>query len=84
MKQRNLVASQLSFKNDWEDFKDEVMRKALYAKFSQNREIKEIPLLSIHAQDLVEETTDDYYWGRVTDGSENKRLGILLVELRNK
>ena len=73
----------IPLRNDWEDVKDEVMRKALYAKFSQNQEIKEI-LLSTNDQDLVEETTDDYYWGCGTDGSGYNRLGILLVELRKK
>ena len=68
---------------DWETVKDDMMRKALHAKFTQNEDIKQI-LLSTKDHDLVEETTDDYYWGCGTDGTGKNRLGLLLVELRNE
>jgi N-glycosidase YbiA len=70
-------------RQDWQEVKEDAMRKALHAKFTQNKEIKDV-LLSTHDQDLVEETTDDYYWGCGTDRTGKNRLGVLLVELRNK
>jgi len=70
-------------RQDWEEVKEDAMRQALHAKFTQNKEIKEV-LLSTHDQDLVEETTDDYYWGCGIDRTGKNRLGVLLVELRNK
>lgn len=73
----------LPLREDWEEVKDDVMRKAVYAKFSQNIEPKNI-LLDTDSEYIVENTSNDYYWGCGTNGSGKNMLGIILMEIRDK
>ncbi|MBE9014261.1 NADAR family protein [Pseudanabaenaceae cyanobacterium LEGE 13415] len=66
---------------DWEAVKDDVMREALYAKFTQHADLKE-KLLATGDAVLVEHTRNDSYWGDGGDGSGRNMLGKLLMELR--
>lgn len=66
---------------DWEAVKDEVMRQALLAKFTQHAELRDI-LLNTGDAVLVEHTANDAYWGDGGDGSGRNRLGELLMEVR--
>lgn len=68
-------------RSDWEEVKDEVMRQAILLKFTQNEDIKKV-LLDTGNEELVEKTTDDYYWGCGSDGSGKNMLGKILVEVR--
>ena len=70
-------------RDDWEEVKEQVMEKCLYAKFTQHENIKNI-LLTTGDKILVEHTPYDKYWGDGLDGSGKNRLGILLMELREK
>lgn len=71
----------LPLRKDWEYVKDEMMRKAVYAKFSQNKDIKEI-LLNTYPGRIVDNTLNDYYWGCGADGSGKNMLGKILMEVR--
>lgn len=73
----------LPLREDWKEVKDDVMRKAVYAKFSQNIELKNI-LLDTDSEYIVENTSNDYYWGCGTNGSGKNMLGIILMEIRDK
>lgn len=73
----------LPLREDWEQVKDDIMRKAVYAKFSQNSELKSI-LLRTGSESIVENTSSDYYWGCGTNGSGKNMLGIILMEIRDK
>ncbi|MBQ2936497.1 MAG: NADAR family protein [Lachnospiraceae bacterium] len=73
----------LPLREDWEQVKDDIMRKAVLAKFSQNEEIKNI-LLSTAEETIIENTSNDYYWGCGKDGSGKNMLGIILMEVREK
>lgn len=73
----------LPLREDWEEVKDDVMRKAVYAKFSQNIELKN-KLLDTDSEYIVENTSNDYYWGCGTNGSGKNMLGIILMEIRDK
>ncbi len=73
----------LPLRNDWEEVKDDIMRKAVFEKFSQNESIKDI-LLSTKNEVIVEGTSTDYYWGCGTNGSGKNMLGIILMEVRNQ
>ena len=73
----------LPLREDWEDIKEEVMRKALYAKFMANDDIK-VVLMSTYPQEIIEDTSTDYYWGCGSDGTGLNRLGQLLIELRQQ
>lgn len=68
---------------DWESIKDDVMREAVLAKFKNHPDIQEI-LLSTGDEEIIEATTNDYYWGCGTDGTGKNMLGIILMEIRDK
>ena len=70
-------------RRDWEQVKEEVMRRALLAKFGSNAEICEI-LLNTGDEEIVENSPGDYYWGCGKDGSGKNRLGAILIEVRNE
>jgi ribA/ribD-fused uncharacterized protein len=74
---------QRPLRNDWEIVKDDIMREALQAKFTQNEELKKI-LLETGEAELVEHTKNDSYWGDGGDGSGKNMLGRLLMELREE
>jgi ribA/ribD-fused uncharacterized protein len=66
---------------NWNEVKDDAMRRALKAKFAAHPGLQEL-LLSTGDEPIVEATTGDYYWGCGTRGDGLNRLGELLVELR--
>ncbi|GHP00586.1 swarming motility protein [Reticulibacter mediterranei] len=66
---------------DWDQVKDEVMRRAVLRKFETHTQLREI-LLATGEEEIVEKTRDDYYWGCGQDGSGKNRLGQILVEVR--
>lgn len=83
MEAANLGRSRrIDIRDDWEDSKDNIMRKAVYEKFLQNKEILDI-LLSTGTEEIVEATTNDYYWGCGIDGSGKNMLGKILMEVRD-
>lgn len=71
----------LPLRKDWEQIKDNVMREALYAKFTQHADLKQ-RLLNTGTATLVEHTINDNYWADGGDGTGKNMLGILLMELR--
>jgi ribA/ribD-fused uncharacterized protein len=73
----------LPMRPDWGDVRVEVMRKALRAKFNAHEDLRRI-LLSTGDEEIVEETTDDYFWGCGTQGDGENMLGQLLMELRQE
>lgn len=68
---------------DWEVVKDDIMREALYAKFTQHPELME-ELLSTGDRFLIEHTKNDRYWGDGGDGTGLNKLGQLLMETRDR
>lgn len=70
-------------RKDWESVKDNIMRDAVLAKFTQHEELLELLLATGEAK-LVEHTTNDAYWGDGGDGSGRNRLGLILMEVRQK
>ena len=68
-------------RSDWESVKEEIMREALRAKFTQHEDLREL-LLETGEAALVEHTKNDRYWGDGGDGTGLNRLGNLLMELR--
>lgn len=68
---------------DWESVKDDVMRDAVRAKFTQYPELKEI-LLTTGDAELVEHTVNDSYWADGGDGSGKNMLGKILMEIRSE
>jgi N-glycosidase YbiA len=68
-------------RRDWEAVKDDVMRRAVRAKFTQHESLRRKLLATADAV-LVEHTDRDSYWGDGGDGSGKNMLGRLLMELR--
>lgn len=69
------------FRKDWELVKDDVMRTALQAKFTQHEDLRQ-ELLATGSADLIEHTTNDAYGADGGDGSGKNMLGVLIMELR--
>ncbi|HZS07364.1 MAG TPA: NADAR family protein [Blastocatellia bacterium] len=70
-------------RRDWEAAKDDIMLKAVRAKFNQHASIRKI-LLSTGDARLVEHTANDRYWGDGGDGSGRNRLGEILMKVREE
>jgi ribA/ribD-fused uncharacterized protein len=60
----------------------DAMRSALRHKFRANPELVQL-LLSTGDEEIVEQTSDDVYWGCGTSRDGLNMLGILLMELRD-
>jgi ribA/ribD-fused uncharacterized protein len=70
-------------RSDWESIKEDVMRKAVEAKFRQNEDARNL-LLSTGSAVIVEHTSNDCYWGDGGDGQGKNMLGKILMEVREK
>ncbi len=70
-----------SFRPDWDQVRDAVMRRALQEKFRQHADLHAV-LCSTRGATLVEHTTNDSYWGDGGDGSGTNMLGVLLQQVR--
>ncbi len=66
---------------DWEQVKDDIMRRGVLRKFETHADIREV-LLSTGSEEIVENSPIDYYWGCGADGSGKNRLGQILMEVR--
>lgn len=72
----------LPLRKDWEQVKDNIMRKAVFKKV-QTHDIIKKALLSTGHDEIIEDSPVDYYWGRGKDGTGKNMLGKILVEIRN-
>lgn len=70
-------------RSNWKQVKDEVMYKALVAKYTQHKNLKEL-LLSTGNAPIIEHTKRDKYWGDAGDGSGLNKLGKMLMDIRTK
>src|SRR5579859_6398932 len=66
---------------DWEQVKDEVMRRAVLCKFETHADIREI-LLATGDDEIVENAPKDYYWGCGANGTGQNKLGQVLMDVR--
>ena len=78
---RNSVVSQW-LRKDWDGIKIDVMCKALLAKFTQHKDLRDL-LLSTRDNMLIEHTPYDNFWGDGGDGTGQNNLGMLLMEIRH-
>jgi ribA/ribD-fused uncharacterized protein len=68
-------------RSDWDQRKDEIMLRAVCAKFVQHADLAAL-LLSTGDAPLVERARRDHYWGNGGDGSGANRLGQILMIVR--
>lgn len=71
------------FRRDWEHVRDDVMRRAVRAKFTQHPSLRAL-LLSTGSAQLIEHTRNDDYWADGGDGSGKNMLGVILMEIREE
>lgn len=69
-------------RQDWETVKDQVMREALHAKFTQHPNLKE-KLQITGDRPLILHREKGPYWSDGNDGTGHNRLGKLLMEIRD-
>jgi len=77
------IGQKYELRSDWEKVKENVMGKAVFAKFSQNMELRQL-LLSTGDHHLVQLKPGDCYWGTGADGLGQNKLGVLLELARKK
>lgn len=70
-------------RGDWAAVKDEVMLRAVRAKFLQHEGLGR-QLLETGTELLVEHSPGDSYWGDAGDGSGQNRLGQILMQVRDE
>ncbi len=70
-------------REDWEEVKEEIMGRGVLRKFETHGDIREV-LLSTGDEEIVENSPSDYYWGCGKDGSGKNRVGVILMEVREK
>ncbi len=68
-------------RDDWDEVKDDIMRRAVMQKFRTHHDLQEM-LLATGEEELVENAPSDYYWGCGADGSGKNMLGQILMEVR--
>jgi len=68
---------------DWESVKDDVMRRAMRAKFAQHPGLTAI-LHSTGDAELIEHTGNDAHWSDGGDGTGKNMLGKILMEIRQE
>lgn len=70
-------------RSDWLEIREEVMYKAVCAKFQQNRKLTQ-SLLATTPEILIHRSSKDLFWGQNEAGIGNNRLGEILMEVRRQ
>ena len=70
-------------RSDWDGVKDDIMRKAVRAKFTQHAQLRQV-LLDTGDATIVEHTENDSYWADGGDGTGQNMLGRILMETRDQ
>jgi len=73
----------VTIRDNWEEVKEKIMRKANKAKFSQNEKLKKL-LLETGDCTLIEDSPTDEVWGIGKDGTGENKLGKILMRLRDE
>lgn len=72
----------LPLRPDWDEVKDDIMRRAVLEKVIQNKFVFD-QLLSTQNLEIIEHTKNDAYWADNGDGTGKNMLGIILIETRD-
>ena len=68
---------------DWDEVRVSVMRRAVLAKFTAHRDIREA-LLATGDRELIEAAPNDYFWGAGRHGTGQNMLGKILMDTRTQ
>ena len=72
----------IHFRNDWANFRNEVMLKGVRAKFEQNTVLMDL-LKSTEGYELREKAYWDGYWGTGRTGKGLNNMGKILIQIRD-
>ena len=75
--------STASSRCNWEVMRVTAMEQALYAKFTQHEDLRQL-LLSTEPRNIVFHIMSDEYWGDGQDGGGQNQLGKMLMQLRSE
>jgi ribA/ribD-fused uncharacterized protein len=81
-KEAKFAGYHMTLREDWEEIKEEIMLKALRAKFTQYPNLRQ-KLLDTGTAILHEDSPWDKYWG-FAKGKGKDRLGVLLMQVRDE
>ncbi len=73
----------LPIRSDWDEIRQEIMHKAVLAKFKTNKDILK-KLLDTGNEEIVECTTKEWYWGCGPDGTGQNNYGKILCQVRSE
>ena len=76
-------ANELMPRMDWSAVKLDIMRRADFAKFSQNPDLAEL-LRSTGDAELIEDSPSEPFWGTGPDGLGDNWAGRVLMEVRGR
>jgi ribA/ribD-fused uncharacterized protein len=76
------MGRQNTLRDDWDDVKDDVMRKVVLAKFTQHPDLTE-KLLATGSDIIMMDSPKYSYWGCGADGDGENKLGRILMEVRS-
>lgn len=68
---------------DWHQAKLDIMRRADFAKFSQNPDLAALLLATGNAE-LIEDSPSEPFWGTGPDGEGQNWAGRVIMEVRNQ
>jgi len=71
----------VKIRDDWDQVKDNVMRKGVFNKYLQNSSL--LDNLKNTGSSILIEHSYDKYWGDGLDGSGLNKLGTILMEIRS-
>lgn len=71
----------LPLRKDWEEVKKDIMLETVLMKFRANEDILKLLLLT-GDEELVENTTKEWYWGCGPDKTGQNNYGKILVKAR--
>ena len=72
-----------AIRRDWDEKRDQIMLRALRLKFLQHPTLKQA-LLETNAEELIEHSARDAYWGDGGDGRGLNSQGRLLMQVRDE
>lgn len=77
------LGNKVELRCDWNDIRDEIMRKVIRAKFEQNPDLARRLLETKDAELIEGNSWGDTYWG-VCDGHGQNKLGRILMSIREE
>ena len=76
------LGRRIHLRKDWESVKDQIMYEIVKAKFSQNKDFKDL-LLQVKEPIVEDNTWGDTYWG-VCNGIGQNKLGKILERIKKE